>query len=165
MKRHMRIAVLSLAIGFFSSAVPAFAANNAAPKVSENSPVAFKTTLADLDRAAQSGDDRTIPGDRLLIIDAQIGSITNRADTDAAFTAEVELIGGAWKGEDRVDLYRAYAIFDAPKYRESFSRRSATRLLAGDRILLLCRFVGIGVDYDEKTPVSVLEALDLRRIQ
>ncbi len=165
MKRNVRLPILSVACWILFWNGSAFAAGNAPSAVSENSPVSFKTTIADLHRAAQSGDDSRIPQDRLLLIDAEIGSITNRADTDEAFTAEVELIGGAWNGEDRIDLYRAYAIFDSPKFRDAFSRRSAGRLLAGDRIIVLCRYVGIGVDYDETTPVAVLEAFDLRRTQ
>ena len=162
MKRQAQILVLFLALGVFGSLPPVFAAKQAAPAVSENSPVAFKVTIADLHRAAQSGDDKTIPGDRVLVIDAEIGSVTAKVDTDDKFTAEVELMGGAWKGEDHVDLYRAYAIFDSPRFREFFSRRSATRLLPGDKIIVLCRYLGLGVDYDEKTPVAVLEAFELR---
>lgn len=163
MKRQLR--VLSLSLLFGVSAAFLAAADKPVREVSRSAPVAFGTTIADLDRAARSGDDRSIPGDRLLIIDAEIGSITGRADTDQAFTAEVELIGGSWNGEERVDLYRAYAVFDDPRFREHFSRRSAARLLPGDRIIVLCRYAGIGVDYDETTPVAVLEAFDLRRTQ
>ncbi len=165
MKRQERVLVLSLAMGVWFSAVPIFAANQAAPSVSEKGPVAFKVTISDLHRAAQSGDDRSIPGDRVLVIDAEIGSITNRADADDKFTAEVELVGGAWNGEERVDLFRAYAVFDSPKFREAFSRRSATRMLPGDRIIVLCRYLGLGVDYDETTAIAVLEAFDYRRTQ
>ena len=165
MKRHVRLSILSCVFGALFWNGSAFAAGNAPAAVSENGPVSFKTTIADLHRAAQSGDDTSIPQDRLLVIDAEIGSITNRADSDDAFTAEVELIGGAWSGDDRIDLYRTYAIFDSPKFREDFSRRSASRLMVGDRIIVLCRYVGIGVDYDETTPVAVLEAFDLRRTQ
>jgi hypothetical protein len=131
----------------------------------EDQPVAFAVTLADLNRAAASGDDRAIPGGRALVIDAEIGSITLRVDTDDRFTAEVELIGGAWRGEESVELYRAYALFDGLRYRDLFSRRSATRLQAGDRILVLGRYLGIGVDYDEATPVAVIEGSELRRLQ
>jgi hypothetical protein len=128
-------------------------------------PVAFSITLADLNRAAASGDDRAIPAGKALVIDAAIGSITLRVDTDERFTAEVELIGGAWRDEDAVELYRAYALFDGLRYRDLFSRRSATRLQAGDRILVLGRYLGIGMDYDEATPVAVIEGAELRRLQ
>jgi hypothetical protein len=128
-------------------------------------PVAFAVTLADLHRAAASGDDRAVPGGKALVIDAEIGSITLRVDTDERFTAEVELIGGAWRGEEEIELYRAYALFDGLRYRELFSRRSATRLQAGDRILVLGRYLGIGIDYDEATPVAVIEAAALRKLQ
>jgi hypothetical protein len=131
----------------------------------ENQPVAFAVTLADLNRAAASGDDRAIPGGKALVIDAEIGSITLRFDTDERFTAEVELLGGAWRGEESVELYRAYALFDGLRYRDLFSRRSGTRLQAGDRILVLGRYLGIGVDYDEATPVAVIEGSELRRLQ
>lgn len=131
----------------------------------EDQPVAFAVTLADLNRAAASGDDRAIPGGKALVIDAEIGSITLRVDTDDRFTAEVELIGGAWRGEESVELYRAYALFDGLRYRDLFSRRSGTRLQAGDRILVLGRYLGIGVDYDEATPVAVIEGSELRRLQ
>lgn len=127
--------------------------------------VAFSVTLADLNRAAASGDDRAIPAGKALVIDAEIGSITLRVDTDERFTAEVELIGGSWRGEEEVELYRAYALFDGLRYRELFSRRSADRLQAGDRILVLGRYLGIGIDYDEATPVAVIEAAALRRLQ
>ncbi len=137
--------------------------SSAESTATEKSPVAFSVTIADLHRAAQSGDDSAIPLDKSLVIDAEIGSITVRADTDDEFIAEVELIGGSWVGEERIDLLRAYAVFESPRFRDDFSRRSATRLLPGDRLLVLCRYLGIGVDYDEKTPVSVLEAFALRR--
>lgn len=165
MKRQARGLAAILAAGVLFSLSPAFAANQAAPGVSEKGPVAFNVTIADLHRAAQSGDDRSIPGDRVLVIDAEIGSITNRADAEDTFTAEVELVGGAWHGEERVELFRAYVVFDSPKFRDAFSRRSATRMLPGDRLIVLCRYLGLGVDYDEKTPVAVLEAFDFRRTQ
>jgi hypothetical protein len=146
-------------------AICALAGATYAETATADQPVAFAVTLADLNRAAASGDDRAIPGGKALVIDAEIGSITLRVDTDERFTAEVELIGGAWRGEDAVELYRAYALFDGLRYRDLFSRRSATRLQAGDRILVLGRYLGIGMDYDEATPVSVIEGAELRRLQ
>lgn len=137
-------------------------AAGSAPKA--GTPVDFSVTIADLHRAAESGDDKFIPGDRALVIDGEIGAVTARVDTDDRFTAEVELIGGAWRGEDGVDLYRAYAIFDGTRFRDLFSRRSQSRLITGDKILVLCKYLGIGIDYDEKTPVAVLEAIDLRKV-
>ena len=137
-------------------------AQNAAALSDE--PVDFSITLADLHRAAESGDDRNIPSDRALAIDAEVGSVTVRADTEEQFTAEVELIGGSWLGERKVELYRAYALFDGTRYRDLFSRRSSTRIQAGDRILILAKYLGIGVDYDEKTPIAVVEGAALRKL-
>jgi hypothetical protein len=142
-----------------------FAGAGSAETAVEDQPVAFAVTLADLNRAAQSGDDRGIPGGKALLIDAEIGSITVRADTEERFTAEVELIGGAWRGEDTVELYRAYALFDGLRYRELFSRQSNTRLQAGDHILVLGRYLGIGIDYDEATSVAVMEGTALRKLE
>jgi hypothetical protein len=164
MKSHLRYRVPFTAFLAVFSAAFVFAAPTPPPSVTESSPISFKTTMADLHRAALSGDDRPIPSDQALLIDAEIGSITVRADTDEAFAAEVELVGGSWIGEDKVELYRAYAIFESPQFRDLFSRRSAIRLLPGDKLIVLCRYLGIGVDYDETTPVPVLEAFDLRRI-
>jgi hypothetical protein len=127
-------------------------------------PVDFSVTLADLHRAAASGDDRGIPADRSLAIDGEVGSVTVRADTEDQFTAEVELIGGSWIGETKVELYRAYALFDGTRFRDLFSRRSAGRIQAGDRILILAKYLGIGVDYDETTPIAVIEGSALRRL-
>lgn len=127
-------------------------------------PVAFAVTIADLHRAALDGDDRGIPGDKDLVVDAKIGSITIVEETDESFSAEVELIGGSWLGEENVELYRAYALFDGPAFRDLFSRRSSTRLLPGDKVLVLGTYVGIGTDYDDSTPVAVVEAKELRRL-
>ena len=141
---------------------------SAAPAVSEPSiedaQIAFNISIQDVHQAAQSGDDRNIPGDLALVVDAEIGSITIRTDTDDRFVAEVELIGGSWRGEEDISLYRAYALFDNTNFREALSRRSATRLIPGDKILILCRYLGIGVDYDETSPIAVLEAIGLRRL-
>jgi len=141
---------------------------SAAPAVSEPSiedaQIAFNISIADVHLAAQSGDDRNIPGDLALVVDAEIGSITIRTDTDDRFVAEVELIGGSWSGEEDISLYRAYALFDNTDFRNDFSRRSATRLSPGDKILVLCRYLGIGVDYDETSPIAVLEVIILRRL-
>ena len=156
----MKRTVLTIALAVaFSTAL--FAQKAVAPA---DEPVAFDITLADLHRAAASGDDRNIPADRALAIDAEVGSVTVRADTDDTFTAEVELIGGTWLGEKKVELYRAYAVFDGTRYRDLFSRRSAPRVQAGDRILILAKYLGIGVDYDEKTPIAVIEGSALRRM-
>jgi len=127
-------------------------------------PVAFEISLADLHHAAESGDDRAIPGGKSLTIDAEIGSVTIRTDEDDKFIAEVELIGGAWHGEDSVELYRAYAVFDGLRYKDLFSRRSSSRVQPGDRVLILARYLGLGVDYDEKTPVAVIEGTEVRRL-
>lgn len=163
MKRPATALGVAAVIGAAASVL--FAAEKAAPAPTANAPVAFAVTIAELHQGAVTGDDRAIPGDRVLVIDAEIGSITNRLDSEEGFVAEVELVGGRWVGEDAVELYRVYAVFDGVQFRDWFSRRSATRLLPGDKILVLCRYLGIGVDYDEETPVAVLEAFDLRRTQ
>jgi hypothetical protein len=141
---------------------------SAAPAVSEprieEAHIAFNIGIQDVHLAAQTGDDRNIPGDLALVVDAEIGSITIRTDTDDRFVAEVELIGGSWSGEEDISLYRAYALFDNTDFRNDFSRRSATRLSPGDKILVLCRYLGIGVDYDETSPIAVLEVISLRRL-
>ncbi len=132
--------------------------------ISADEPLDFSITLRDLHLAALNGDSRDIPGGRTFIIDAEIGSIDVLADDDTGFYAEVELIGGEWRSEKEVELYYAYAAFDGPQFRDSFSRRSETRFQPGDRILVLSRFMGIFIDYDGETPVSVIEALAYRRI-
>jgi len=127
-------------------------------------PLDFSISLMDLHKAAESGDDRTIPGGKSLLIDADIGSITVRADTEDQFLAEVELIGGAWRGEESVSLFRAYAVFEGLAYKENFSPRSPRRLQPGQHILVLARYLGLGVDYDETTPIAVVEGLAFRPI-
>lgn len=125
-------------------------------------PVDFSITLGDLHRAAQRGDDRSIPGGKLLVLNADIGSVTLRSDTDTQFAAEVELIGGAWHGEDSVELYRAYALFEGGEFRAFFSKTSSQRVQTGQHVLILARYLGLGLDYDETTPIAVVEALGLR---
>jgi len=125
-------------------------------------PLDFSIRLADLHQAAESGDDRAIPGGKSLLIDADIGSITVRADTADQFVAEVELLGGAWRGEDAVSLFRAYAVFEGLDYKESFSPRSPQRLQPGQHLLVLAQYLGLGVDYDETTPIAVVEGLAFR---
>jgi hypothetical protein len=125
-------------------------------------PLDFDVTLADLHRAAQSGDDREIPSGRWIVLDATVGSVTVRSDTDAEFVAEVELVEGEWIGDDRVELLRAYAVFEGHSFKPYFSRTSPDRLQPGDHILLLSTYLGIGVDYDETTPVAVVEGVSLR---
>jgi hypothetical protein len=127
--------------------------------------VAFEVGIADLHRAAQSGDDSAIPADKVLVIDAEIGAVTVAADDADGFIAEVEVIGGAWRNDDEIELYRAYAVFDGPEYREAFSKRSPTRLIPGKRILVIAAYLGIGLDYDGTTPVAIIQALALRRLQ
>lgn len=156
MKRHLSLLFILSCLSSFLFAE--------APVTLDSLPVAFGIRLVDLHKAAESGDDRAIPGGKALVIDAEIGSITVRAEEDDRFIAEVELIGGAWQGEESVELYRAYALFDGLPYKNLFSRRSPERLQPGDRVLILARYLGLGVDYDEKTPVAVIEGKELRRI-
>jgi hypothetical protein len=127
-------------------------------------PLDFSITLADLHRAAQNGDDREIPSGRWIVLDATVGSVTVRSDTDSEFIAEVELVDGEWIGDDRVELLRVYAVFQGQPFKPYFSRTSPDRLQPGDHVLLLSTYLGIGVDYDETTPVGVVEGVAVRRM-
>ncbi len=125
-------------------------------------PIDFSINIEDLDMAAKSGDDGKIPGDALLVLNAQIGAVTVRADDASSFVAEVELIGGAWHGEADVSLYRAYALFEGLEFKDYFSRRASTPINSGDSVLILGRYLGLGVDYDESTTIAVVEAYEIR---
>ena len=154
MKRVCSLVFLvGMALGF---GVPTIAAQDRS--------VAFSVTLSDLHRAAMSGDDSAIPTDRLLVIHGDLGSVAVHADTETEFIAEVELVGGAWLEDSAVELHRAYAVFQDTRFRDAFSRRSPSRLQSGQTVLVLARYLGLGVDYDETTTVAVMEVLDFRPV-
>ncbi|MCA1951130.1 MAG: hypothetical protein LDL24_11195 [Treponema sp.] len=126
--------------------------------------VDFSITMRDLFLAAKTQDDRSIPADKAILLDGDIGTITVHQDTDKNFIAEVELLNGTWVGEDQVDLYRTYVIFEGLQFRSWFSPQSQTKLKPGQTVLILASYEGIGQDYDEKTLVPIVKALDIRHI-
>lgn len=130
----------------------------------QNSIVDFSITMKDLALAAETQDDRAIPINRAIILDGDIGTITVYEDTDTSFVAEVELLNGIWVDEERVDLYRTYILFEGPQFRPLFASRSSQRLKSGQTIIVLATYEGLGVDYDKKTPVTVVRAIDMRKI-
>lgn len=126
--------------------------------------VDFSITMGDLFLAAKTQDDSFIPVDKAILLDGDIGTITVHQDTDKDFIAEVELLNGTWVGEDQVDLYRTYVIFEGLQFRAWFSSQSQTKLKPGQTVLILASYEGIGEDYDEKTLVPIVKALDIRHI-
>lgn len=146
---------------FFAAAVCVFGIQLYAQKA-PTLPVDFAITLGDLDKAAKSADDRNIPGDALLVLNAKIGSVTVGIDEADRFVAQVELLGGAWHGEDTVDLYRAYAIFDGVEFRDFFSKRATDPIKTGDDVILIARYLGIDYDFDETTLIAYVGASAIR---
>lgn len=126
--------------------------------------VDFSITMRDLSMAAKTQDDGAIPADRAIILDGDIGTLTIYEDTDQAFVVELELLNGTWIGDEQVELYRTYVICEGSRFRPFFSPQSRTRLKSGQTILVLGSYEGLGLDYDEKTPVPVVRALDIRLI-
>ncbi|MFQ3548069.1 MAG: hypothetical protein SNJ56_06995 [Termitinemataceae bacterium] len=124
--------------------------------------VDFSITMKDLYEAAKSEDDRAIPTNRALLLDGDIGSILVHEDTDSGFSAEVEFLNGVWIGEETVLAYRVYLVFEGSQFRPYFSAKSPKRLRIGQTLLVLGIYEGLGVDYDERTIVPVVKALEIR---
>jgi hypothetical protein len=126
--------------------------------------VDFEITMKDLALAAKTQNDRAIPTNRALILDGDIGTITVHEDSDTSFVAEVELLNGIWVNEEQVELYRTYILCEGPQFRSFFSSKSPVKLKGGQTIIVLATYEGLGVDYDGKTPVSVVKAIDIRKL-
>ncbi|AEJ18403.1 hypothetical protein [Gracilinema caldarium] len=126
--------------------------------------VDFAVTMRDLAVAAKTQDDRAIPTNRAIILDGDIGTIIVHEDTATSFVAEVELLNGIWVDETQVELYRTYIICEGLQFRSLFDSQSPSRLKSGQTVMVLATYEGLGMDYDGKTPVPVVQALSIRRI-
>jgi len=126
--------------------------------------VDFSITMKDLALAAKMLNDGAIPTNSALILDGDIGTITVYEDSDTSFVAEVELLNGIWVNEEQVELYRTYILCEGSQFQPFFSSKSPIRLKGGQTIIVLAVYEGLGVDYDGKTPVPVVKAIDIRKI-
>jgi len=134
------------------------------PGAKKSVSVDFTSTMRELAQAAKTQNDRDIPTDKALILDGDIGTVTIHEDTDASFVVELELLNGIWVGEEQVELYRTYVICEGTQFRSLFSAQSPSRLKSGQTIIVLASYEGLGIDYDGKTPVTVVKAIDIRRL-
>lgn len=157
-----RLSIYLVSIFVLAGSLQAQTSKSAPEK--QNSIVDFSIAMKDLALAAETQDDRAIPSNRAIILDGDIGTITVHEDTDTSFVAEVELLNGTWVDEERVDLYRTYILCEGPQFRLFFSSKSPQRLKSGQTIIVLATYEGLSVDYDEKTPVTVVRAIDIRKI-
>ncbi|MEJ5188418.1 hypothetical protein [Treponema sp. J25] len=124
--------------------------------------VDFSKTLEDFGRITKTLDDSWVSKSTAYILDGTIGSVIVRNDSETSFLAEVELLGGKWKDEETVELFRAYVLFEDPQFRQYFIAGSSQRLRIGQHILVLVEYQGLGTDYDAVTPIAVLRCRMLR---
>ncbi len=128
-------------------------------------PVDFSITLRELQKAVVEEINTQKLQQVYCVLDGDIASIMVRSDTEDQFIAEVELVNGMWKGEDAVEIYRIYVIFDGIHYRQYFSPQAPGHVIAGKTILVLGKYAGVATDYDGSTPVAVVEAKDVRLLE
>lgn len=136
-----------------------------AQELSLKAPIEYVIDLNTLYQAAQSGDDSTIPRDRLLILVGDIGSRNVIEDEEDSFLAELELVGGHWEGEESIELYRASILFDGVEYRALFDRRADDRFTNGEKLLVVAAYIGLDNDYTSDELIPILRTLYFRRIR
>lgn len=124
--------------------------------------VDFSKTLEDFHRITKTLDDSWVPKNTAFILDGTIGSVIIRNDSEASFLVEVELLGGKWKNEETVELFRAYVIFEGPQFLPYFTVGSSQRFRNGQPILVLAEYLGLGTDYDAVTPIVVFRCRMVR---
>lgn len=136
-----------------------------AQELTLKAPINYEIDLNRLYEAALSGDDSTIPRDKLLILVGDIGSQNIIEDDGDTFLAEVELVGGHWNGEETIELYRASILFDGVAYRELFDHRSEKRFANGQKLMIVAQYLGLDNDYTGDELIPILLSLYFRRIR
>lgn len=119
--------------------------------------------LQELGQAARTSDDRAIPGDKLLLLNATVGSIVIFIDDGEDYSALLELIEGYWADEHTLVLNRCFARCDGASFREFFDAHSVASIARGDRILVSCRYLGLITDQARGGLAALVEAYGLRR--
>ncbi|MCX7655560.1 MAG: hypothetical protein N2Z76_03435 [Treponemataceae bacterium] len=124
--------------------------------------VDFSKTLEDFSRITKTRDDSWVSKSTAFVLDGTIGSMILRSDSETSFLAEVELLGGKWKDEETVELFRVYILFEGAQFRPYFLAGSPQRLRNGQYLLVLAEYLGLGTDYDAVTPIAVFRCRMVR---
>ncbi|AEJ60330.1 hypothetical protein Spith_0043 [Spirochaeta thermophila DSM 6578] len=130
--------------------------------------VLFDLTLEELIETLPEGKEE-ISG-FYLVLDGIIGSVkVLHPEEGESFTAQMELVSGAWLSEEEVALYRADVILRGAEFRSRIplSRRDPIlpeSLIERRRVIVLCRLIDVDSSPDG-TPVPVLLAKAVRVIR
>lgn len=138
------------------------------PEVFRNS-VDVRSSLATLNRALDDPQEWDRLSRRILMIDGVASSVAVYADEADEFYAEIELVGGAWIGVERVEIYRAWVVVDDPLFSGRILERAPRdpapdSILRNDRLLVAARIIDIFTEEDG-TVVPVLAAYEIRTMR
>ncbi len=128
--------------------------------------VDLQSSLGTINRALTNPEELDRLGQRILVLDGVAASLMVYADSEDEFYAEIELVSGAWRGVEEVEMYRAYLVLDDPIFSGRVLERAPRDpgpdlILRGRRLLVAAELVDVHIDSDG-TPVPVLVAFEVR---
>lgn len=131
--------------------------------------VDMNSSLATLFHAASNPAALDEMWDRVFLLDGVAASLMVFVDDGEEFYAEIELVSGAWRGLQEVELHRAYVVLDDPAFSGRVLERaprdpSPELILRNRRLLVAARLLDIHQDADG-TAVPVLLAFDARPLR
>ncbi len=88
--------------------------------------VDFDISIKELNSHVKRGDLNSIKN-RYLVLDGSFAAYNVIDAKESAYTVEIELINGEWKGVSDVFIYRAIIVFSGKEYQAKFpARRKST---------------------------------------
>lgn len=129
----------------------------------------LQSSLATLSRAVENPDEWDRLSGRVLLLDGVASSLIVYVDEDDEYYAEIELVGGAWRGVEEVEVFRAWLVIDDPYFSDRLAERAPREpdpnlVVRNDRILVAARIADRFTDEDGNT-VPVLSVYDIRTMR
>jgi hypothetical protein len=131
--------------------------------------VDMRSSLATLTAALDDPDEWDRLSRQVILLDGVASSLSVYLDEEGEYYAEINLVNGAWRGVDRVEIYKAWIVLDNPTFSGLIAERAPRDpppglIVRNDRVLVAGRVVDIFVE-DDGSRVPVVLAYDIRAMR
>jgi hypothetical protein len=130
--------------------------------------VDFTISISEIVQAVEEGTVNELLGERVVLLDGNVGSINIVDPNEQSFQAEIELVTGEWQGLTEVRAYRLIVLASGPRFAPRLPSRPPRNpgpeiIELNQHVLVAARFLGVGVD-PEGNRLPVFEPYYIRRI-
>lgn len=124
----------------------------------------FSITLEKLNKLIESGNEETIPTNKILFITGTISTKVIKSEEGEPFLAEIELISGKWEGLESVRIYKLLATMNGAEFEALFNEDETIPLPNGAEVLIVCNYKGINTSNKKYGTIPIVNCINIRKI-